>query len=332
LTPENLSSFTSRLHKDVAVASIMVDEVHCTTMSGGQRTAMRTISSSVDAVRDINTGHGLPRPVVAGFTATLRASHVNDVQRYIGLTQPVVLREPVLRPAMHHSFKHKGSTITASATDIATQIRGDLSETSKTVIFTLKRAEAESMVKHLQAKLPSNLRDKVGCYIGIPQKANDDERKVLEAARKATLELFIRGDLYCLVATNCLAQGVDLPSVYRVINYGLAPTTTHYLQQGGRGGRPTMDEFWVLTYFNINDFTTLSYLSQSLSLTDKQAWEEEKEQMVRLAFGRTCRARCLSEWFGDPVSLLFVIHLCLCTSLFSHICRLFLTFLFALSF
>ena len=66
------------------------------------------------------------------------------------------------------------------------------------------------------------------------------------ADRDRIIDLFRNGNFLCLIATNVLARGIDIPAVDIVINYDIPqisdsgymePDYANYLQRVGRTGR-----------------------------------------------------------------------------------------------
>ena len=55
--------------------------------------------------------------------------------------------------------------------------------------------------------------------------------------RDSLLQEFINGDIRCLVSTNLLARGIDVPDIKWVINYDMPGAMTDYVHRIGRTGR-----------------------------------------------------------------------------------------------
>jgi len=55
--------------------------------------------------------------------------------------------------------------------------------------------------------------------------------------RRRTMQLFHKGELKVLIATDVSARGIDVPEVELVVNYDLPETPEHYVHRVGRTGR-----------------------------------------------------------------------------------------------
>lgn len=55
--------------------------------------------------------------------------------------------------------------------------------------------------------------------------------------RELTMQLFRRGEVKVLIATDVSARGIDIPDVEYVVNYDLPETPEHYVHRVGRTGR-----------------------------------------------------------------------------------------------
>ena len=58
-----------------------------------------------------------------------------------------------------------------------------------------------------------------------------------QAQRQRTMQLFHKGELKVLIATDVSARGIDIPDVEFVVNYDLPETPEHYVHRVGRTGR-----------------------------------------------------------------------------------------------
>jgi len=58
-----------------------------------------------------------------------------------------------------------------------------------------------------------------------------------QAQRQRAMQLFHKGELKVLIATDVSARGIDIPDVEFVVNYDLPETPEHYVHRVGRTGR-----------------------------------------------------------------------------------------------
>merc|ERR1711957_414072 len=84
------------------------------------------------------------------------------------------------------------------------------------------------------------------------------------------LEEFRDRDVSCLVSTNCLGRGHDIPRVRFVINYDAPENVESYIHRVGRTGRAGETGF-AMTFLTSNDYQLAEALKQVLKETDQKA-------------------------------------------------------------
>jgi ATP-dependent RNA helicase RhlE len=93
---------------------------------------------------------------------------------------------------------------------------------SKILVFVRTKVRAERVQKAM-----SRVGIEVQCIHGGKE----------QAERKKVLDLFSKGEVKVLIATDVSARGIDIPSVEYVINYDLPDLSENYVHRVGRTGR-----------------------------------------------------------------------------------------------
>jgi len=111
-----------------------------------------------------------------------------------------------------------------------------------------------------------NLIDRLAQYeIEASGLHSDKEQHI----RFQVLDQFKNGELSCLVSTNCLGRGHDIPRVKYVINYDAPDNIEMYIHRIGRTGRAGEQGF-AMTFLTENDFKIASPLIHVLKQTSQK--------------------------------------------------------------
>jgi len=92
----------------------------------------------------------------------------------------------------------------------------------KVLVFVRTKVRAERVEKALQR-------------VNIEAKSMHGGKE--QEDRKKVLDLFAKGEIKVLVATDVSARGIDIPNVQYVVNYDLPEMTENYVHRVGRTGR-----------------------------------------------------------------------------------------------
>jgi len=87
--------------------------------------------------------------------------------------------------------------------------------------------------------------------------------------RFSVLDQFKNGELSCLISTNCLGRGHDIPRVKYIINYDAPDNIEMYIHQIGRTGRAGEQGF-AMTFLTETDFKIAAPLIEVLSQTNQK--------------------------------------------------------------
>ncbi|MEC9072860.1 MAG: ATP-dependent DNA helicase RecQ, partial [Myxococcota bacterium] len=192
------------------VSLFVVDEAHCISEWGHDfRPDYLRLG---DVVKDL----GVSR--VAAFTATATATVRRDIQRLLGLEEPLVVVSGFLRDNLHLSVVPIRQMVQKEAA-LLEVIR---SVTGSVVIYCATRRHCEELALRLKT-----LRVEAGLYHGG---LSDEERNQVQDA-------FATDQLQVMVATNAFGMGIDKRDVRAVIHYDVPGSVEAYYQEVGRAGR-----------------------------------------------------------------------------------------------
>jgi ATP-dependent DNA helicase RecQ len=211
LAPERIGAtgFLDALGR-LEVARFVVDEAHCISSWGHDfRPDYRRLGDAIDAVG---------RPPVGAFTATATPRVRDDIERSLGLRQPVGRVTGFVRDNLTMSVircRGKGEKRDALLDRIKP---GD----GRSLVYCGTRKSADEV-----AALLSSTGIATASYHGA---LDGDERQDV-------YEEFAAGHLRVIVATSAFGMGVDFPDIRQVIHYDFPGSLEEYYQQAGRAGR-----------------------------------------------------------------------------------------------
>ncbi|WP_051924095.1 RecQ family ATP-dependent DNA helicase [Bifidobacterium biavatii] len=190
---------------------IAVDEAHCVLQWGFSfRSSYLRIGEFIAS---------LPyRPVVAAFTATATPDQLPEIERNLGLIQPVRVSTGFDRPNIRFDVVRSTSDM-ARQRDIAKFVAEH--EGSGVVYCTTVR-ECEDMAELLGRK---------GVDAQPFYAALDDDQKA------KVQDGFLAGSPMVMCSTTAFGMGVDKPDIRWVVNDGMCESIESFYQEAGRAGR-----------------------------------------------------------------------------------------------
>lgn len=211
VSPERLAGAAARRRLRAArVRRLVVDEAHCITEWGHDfRPAYRRIGLARRA---------LGNPPTLALTATATSRTRRDIERSLGLREPVRVLLPVDRPNLRFRVR-RARRVGEAALGLVAALRrvpgaaivyGRTRERSARLAIALSRRGLAAAAYH--ARLPV------------------ERRRWVQRA-------FLEGRLRVVCATSAFGMGIDHPTVRFVGHLGLPPSLEDYVQECGRAGR-----------------------------------------------------------------------------------------------
>lgn len=270
VSPERLASAAARRRLAAArPRRLVVDEAHCITEWGHDfRPAYRRIGLAHRAL-------GAP-PIVA-LTATATARTRRDIERSLGLREPVRVLLPVDRPNLRfavRTVRHVGEAFVELVAALR-RVRGAAivyartRERSARLAIALSRRGLSAAAYH--ARLPV-------------------ERRRWVQAR------FLDDRLRVVCATSAFGMGIDHAAVRFVGHLGAPPSLEDYVQECGRGGRDGEPARCVLWCPAGDRGSHAAAAAEEASVARARA---RHEAVVRYVSDRGCRRAFIARYFGE---------------------------------
>lgn len=236
ISPEMLTqeSFGRQL-KRLPISLVVVDEAHCISQWG--------FDFRPDYLRIGDFLKQSGNPPLLALTATADEKVLNDIQRYLGMENPIVQRHSLDRPNISYSIRQVNSAFekTKWIKDRVTQTVGP------GIIYASSRKRADELAIELQLEGVAVQSYHAG--------KEQDDRSIIQ-------EQFLSGELEWICATNAFGMGVHKDDIRQVIHDHLPPTVAAYIQEVGRAGRDGRPAAATLLYMQTDEQTT-SFIIQS---------------------------------------------------------------------
>ena len=264
------------------VALLAVDEAHCISQWGNDfRPSYQRIIEFIDALPT--------RPPVMALTATATREVREDIERALGLVDPLRVLASFDRPNLSFAVERPSSRKQKDQMLVAfARARADRSG----IVYCSSRKAAEEVCDLLQQSGVSATRYHAGLSVG-ERDANQDE--------------FLYDRARVMVATNAFGMGIDKSNVSYVVHYNLPSCLENYYQEAGRAGRDGTPAECVLLYMP-GDVHTQEFLLSQTTRTDLSAAELEQmrerdaarlRQMTFYATTTDCLRAFILRYFGE---------------------------------
>ncbi len=264
----------------VPISLVAVDEAHCVSQWGQDfRPSYLRIADFVS---------GLPqRPVVGAFTATATDTVRADIEKLLGLQDPVRLVTGFDRPNLYFEV------VEPKSKDLYLQAFLAERPEQSGIVYCATRKSVE--------KVCQMLRDH-----GIP--ATQYHAGLPAETRRRNQEDFVYDTARVMVATNAFGMGIDKSNVSFVVHYNMPKNIESYYQEAGRAGRDGSPARCVLLFSN-GDVQIARFLLRNMGENEALS-EEEREtvhqqdlyrlnQMVRYCKTTGCLRAFLLRYFGE---------------------------------
>ena len=281
IAPERLltESFLAAI-SNLKIAMVAVDEAHCISQWGQDfRPSYLRIADFLKLLK--------VRPVVSAFTATATQEVRDDVERILGLQNPLRIITGYDRPNLRFAVVQPENKPKALLERIEAR-----SEKCG-IVYCSTRKEVEKVCQMLQNKGISATRYHAG---------------LSEEERHTNQDDFVYDRCKVMVATNAFGMGIDKSNVGYVIHYNMPQCIESYYQEAGRAGRDGENADCILLY-SPSDIRTAKFLIQHPTENEELSEEERsnliKRELIRLdaMVGYCNTSHCLRgyilEYFGQ---------------------------------
>ena len=209
VSPERLQTemFVEAI-KRMKVNLLAVDESHCISQWGYD---FRPPYLKIAEIRPF-----IPRTPVLALTATATAKVVDDIQFRLGFKEKNVFQSSFERKNVTYNVYHEPDKFGVMYRKLHALDQGSA------IVYVRNRKKTQVVAEWL---------DSVGIsatfyHAGLDSKTRDERQ-----------ELWMRGKVKVMVATNAFGMGIDKPDVRLVIHLDLPDSIEAYFQEAGRAGR-----------------------------------------------------------------------------------------------
>ncbi|MCL1837448.1 MAG: ATP-dependent DNA helicase [Treponema sp.] len=267
------------------ISLIVVDEAHCISTWGYDfRPDYLEIKTFIDLLKN--------RPVIAAFTATATKYVENDIIKELKMKNNVnIIKGEIERKNLYLKAFHSPNRM-----DTLVEILKSKKD-EPGIIYCITRKDTE--------KYSWAINKEFGALTSTFYHGG-----LNSTIRTQNQELFLRGMVKIMVATNAFGMGIDKDDISFIINYQMPMDIETYYQEVGRAGRNGRKAECILLY-NEKDVKTNEFLiTVSNKDTDEninfinQEYQKHKlnllYKMEEFATTKNCLGNFILEYFGTP--------------------------------
>jgi ATP-dependent DNA helicase RecQ len=270
LLNERFALFLARVHCDVGISAIAIDEAHCVSEWGHD---FRPEYSKLKQIRQ-----RYPQVPLQALTATATKRVQQDIIRQLDLRSPNVHVASFERSNIHYEVQPKDRNIYLKL------LRAIRAESGAGIVYCLSRRSVEDVA----TRLKHDGIDALPYHAGL----SDRERSYNQTS-------FLRDDVRVIVATIAFGMGINKPDVRFVFHYDLPRSLENFYQESGRAGRDGEPSKSIL-FFSLGDRKKIAYLIQQKSDSQEQKIAQQQlKQVIDYAEGHDCRRKIILRYFGE---------------------------------
>ena len=260
--------------RDVEISFVAIDEAHCISEWGHDfRPEYRNLKTIIDKIADV--------PVIA-LTATATPKVQDEIQKTLGMSNALVVKESFNRPNLFYEVRPKVN-IDKEIVRFINQHKG-----KSGIVYCLSRRKVEEFAQLLQ----------VNGINALPYHAGLDQK-----TRVANQDKFLMEEADIIVATIAFGMGIDKPDVRFVIHYDIPKSLESYYQETGRAGRDG-GEGICLAFYDPKDIEKLEKFLAQKPVSEREIGLQLLNEVVGYVETSMSRRQYILYYFGeifDPI-------------------------------
>ena len=273
LLNERFGLFLDRVHRDVGISTIAIDEAHCVSEWGHD---FRPEYSRLKQIRQ-----RYPQIPLQALTATATKRVRQDIINQLDLRSPDIHVASFDRSNIYYEIQPKDRHIYPKL------LRAIRAESGAGIVYCLSRNRVAEVATRLQ-------HDGVNA-LPYHARLSGEERSQNQTS-------FLRDDVQVIVATVAFGMGINKPDVRFVFHYDLPRSLENFYQESGRAGRDGEPSRSTL-FFSLGDYKKVEFLiNQKSDLNEQKIARQQLRQVIDYAEGNDCRRKIILRYFGERYS------------------------------
>ena len=273
LLNERFGLFLDRVHRDVGISAIAIDEAHCVSEWGHD---FRPEYSRLKQIRQ-----RYPQIPLQALTATATKRVRQDIVNQLDLRSPDIHVASFDRSNIYYEIQPKDRNIYPKL------LRAIRAESGAGIVYCLSRNRVEEVATRLK-------HDGINA---LPYHA-----RLSPQERSQNQISFLRDDVQVIVATVAFGMGINKPDVRFVFHYDLPRSLENFYQESGRAGRDGEPSKSTL-FFSLGDYKKVEFLiNQKPDLNEQRIARQQLRQVIDYAEGNDCRRKIILRYFGERYS------------------------------